>query len=414
MKFKHYRLDEVCSYSKERINIEEFSKKDYISTENMLPDKRGITIASTLPSVKSVAKYSKGDTLISNIRPYFKKIWYGNKDGGASGDVLIFKPNNKLIDSKFLYYFLSQDKIFDYMVKTSKGTKMPRGDKAALMSFPISLPHLNTQRQIAIFLSNLDLKIELNNKIISNLERLSQTLFKRWFIDFEFPNENGEPYQSSGGKMIESELGLIPEGWEVGTADDMFDFAPKTTLKKGEEAIYVEMKNLEPSAVIKEWSLRKFTGSGSKFRNGDTLLARITPCLENGKIGFVDFLAPGSVGWGSTEFIPIRTKKSISSVFSYFYISYEGFKNYAISNLNGSSGRQRVSAATLASYPTIVPNLDIIKKYTDIIEPIMEKMKMNRNENKRLTSLRDTLIPKLLSGEVEIPTESEELDHVQL
>src|SRR5699024_4847332 len=140
-------------------------------------------IDSSLPKAKTVVSYQKGDTLISNIRPYFKKIWFSNTDGGSSGDILVFRANKK-INEIYLYYFLSQNEIFNYMVQTSKGTKMPRGDKEALMQYPIKLPVLEYQKKVSDIFLRIDNKIKLNKSIISNLEELAQTLFKRWFVDF--------------------------------------------------------------------------------------------------------------------------------------------------------------------------------------------------------------------------------------
>ena len=184
------KLQDVAHYSKERIELQKVNKLNYISTENMLSEKGGITEASSLPKVKSLTKYDQGDTLISNIRPYFKKIWYADKTGGTSNDVLVFKTNN-LIHSKFLYYYLSQDSFFDYMTKTAKGTKMPRGDKQALMNIKLNLPSLEEQKAISDIFSSLDERIELNNQMNETLEEMAQALFKRWFVDFEFPNDEG-------------------------------------------------------------------------------------------------------------------------------------------------------------------------------------------------------------------------------
>src|SRR5690625_1170859 len=235
MKFEKYKLEDVCEYVNDRISIDKVTLKNYISTENLLPEKGGKKRASSLPKAKTVVSYQKGDTLISNIRPYFKKIWFSNTDGGTSSDVLVFRSNKK-INAVYLYYFLSQNKVFDYMVQTSKGTKMPRGDKEALMKYPISLPVLEYQKKVSDILSNIDKKIELNNSIISNLEELAQTLFKHWFVDFEFPNENGDPYKSSGGKMIESELGMILEEWIEVQLNDLASHSKESFNPVKEEA----------------------------------------------------------------------------------------------------------------------------------------------------------------------------------
>ncbi|MED4853724.1 restriction endonuclease subunit S, partial [Caldifermentibacillus hisashii] len=224
--WKVVKLEDVCYFGNDKIETKMISLEDYISTENMLPNKGGISIASSLPSTKVVRMYEKNDVLISNIRPYFKKIWFARKIGGASNDVLILKGRNKkILDNKFMYYYLSQDGFFSYVTATAKGTKMPRGDKTAIMNYKINLPTIQEQENIVRILTSLDKKIEINNEINKKLEEMAQAIFKHWFVDFEFPNENGEPYKSSGGEMVESELGMIPKGWNIGVLDELIEIS---------------------------------------------------------------------------------------------------------------------------------------------------------------------------------------------
>ncbi|OTP03295.1 hypothetical protein A5839_000480, partial [Enterococcus faecium] len=211
MKFK---LSDLADYVTEKIDIESIDLDTYISTDNMLSEKQGVSIIEKLPNVKRVTRFKKGDTLVSNIRPYFKKIWFANRDGGCSADVLVFRVKDK-VKPEFLFCLLFQDYFFNRMVLSSKGTKMPRGDKKAIMETSFEITELENQEKISKIFFDFKEKIELNNQMIATLEELAATLFKRWFVDFEFPDENGKPYKSSGGKMVNSELGEIPEGWEV-------------------------------------------------------------------------------------------------------------------------------------------------------------------------------------------------------
>lgn len=200
-------LQDICSYVKTKVETSNYSIEDYISTENMLPEKGGITVASSFPSGK-VTEFQENDILISNIRPYFKKIWKADRRGCCSNDVLCIRANNN-VDAEFLYYLLSQDLFFAYVMSGANGSKMPRGDKQQIMNWEIELPsEKEDQRRIASILSSLDRKIELNNKINADLEEMAQAIFKNWFVDFE-------PFKD--GKFVDSELGMIPEGWKVGT-----------------------------------------------------------------------------------------------------------------------------------------------------------------------------------------------------
>ena len=163
-----YKLSDICHYAKGKIEVSSLDNTRYISTENMLPNKGGITEATTLPSVTQTQEYKQYDVLVSNIRPYFKKIWFADCDGGCSNDVLVFRAN-KGVYPAFLYYVLAEDKFFDYSMVTSKGTKMPRGDKNALMEFEVPDFELNTQIKVAEMLSDIDKKIYVNNEINKNL-----------------------------------------------------------------------------------------------------------------------------------------------------------------------------------------------------------------------------------------------------
>lgn len=161
-------LSEICFYRNERIATNILDNRTYVSTENMLPDKGGITYASSLPTVSQMPKFKCGDTLVSNIRPYFKKIWFAQYDGGCSNDVLVFSAKEN-VDPKFLYYILANDSFFAYSTATSKGTKMPRGDKNSIMQYQIEMVNLSTQKKIAAVLSALDEKIATNRAINDNL-----------------------------------------------------------------------------------------------------------------------------------------------------------------------------------------------------------------------------------------------------
>ena len=161
-------LKDICSYVKERVKVSELTDKTYISTENMLPNKAGITTATSLPNTETTPSFKNGDILVSNIRPYFKKIWKATFDGGCSGNVLVFRAQ-KGFSQNFLHYVLANDTFFDYSMKSSKGTKMPRGDKETIMKYPVPDFSYEIQEIIASILSVLDEKIAVNNQINNNL-----------------------------------------------------------------------------------------------------------------------------------------------------------------------------------------------------------------------------------------------------
>ena len=163
-----YNLSDICEYAKGKIDVALLNEDTYISTENMLPNKGGITSATTLPTITQTQSFLSGDVLVSNIRPYFKKIWYAEFNGGCSNDVLVFRAKAG-VNKRFLYYLLADDTFFDYSMATSKGTKMPRGDKAAIMKYEVPDFKYEEQERIARILEVLDRKIQLNKEINENL-----------------------------------------------------------------------------------------------------------------------------------------------------------------------------------------------------------------------------------------------------
>ncbi|OUQ85785.1 hypothetical protein B5G50_25035 [Brevibacillus brevis] len=306
----------------------------------------------------------------------------------------------------YIYYYFSNPIIQKTIQQFSASSVQPVFNFTSLKKFPIVVPSLEEQKAIASILNSLDNKIELNNVINKNLEEMAQAIFKRWFVDFEFPNEKGEPYKSSGGEFEESELGLVPKGWKLTQLEEVLEINPKRVLKKGERSPYVEMKSIQNNyARVSEYVMREYS-SGSKFSNGDVLLARITPCLENGKTAYVDFLNDNEVGWGSTEFIVLRSRSGISSEFPYFLARSDQFRSHAILSMTGSSGRQRVPESSLKNYRIPLPvTQDLFSAFGGIAKSVLELMKKNDDESYRLIHIRDSLLPKLMSGEIRVPLE---------
>lgn len=404
MEFNKYRLKELAKYKNERIDTNQLTTSNYISTENLLPNKQGKQKANKLPSSKTVKKYTENDILISNIRPYFKKIWQADNIGGISNDVLNITSSNEKISNDYLYYYLSQDKFFQYMTQTSKGTKMPRGDKEAIMEFEIQVPkNVEYQNFIRNLGKLLDNKIKINNEIIENLEELSQTLFKRWFVDFEFPDENGAPYKANGGEMIDSELGKIPKGWIVKSLDEIANYINGLAMQK-----YPSNKE-ESLPIVKIKELKNgFTDENSnrctneipekaKIDNGDIIFSWSATLLvkmwAGGKAGLNQHLFKVTSETFPKWFYYLWTKRYIE-----YFINIANDKATTMGHIN----RKHLSHAKI-----VLPTQLQLENFDKIFHNLLEKQLNTEEEIKRLIELRDTLLPKLMSGEIEIPDDVE-------
>jgi type I restriction enzyme S subunit len=313
---------------------------------------------------------------------------------GGTGIIRLRLPATA-VDAVFLSFVLSTERTYDWIRQHAIGATMPNLNEGVVRGVPVTLPPLDEQRRIAAILGALDDKIELNRKMNRTLEQMAQAIFKSWFIDFD----GHDPKD-----MVDSELGLIPRGWEVKSLAEIIDINPRTSLKVGTSATFVEMADLPTSGCSVTGYIKKdVAGGGAKFRLGDTLLARITPCLENGKTALVDFLGNEEAGFGSTEFIVLRPKGEIPAAWTYCLARSPEFRQHAISNMTGSSGRQRVPADCISNFGMAAPDVITLRRFGEVAGPAFDRIKANADQSRTLTTLRDTLLPKLISGEIRVP-----------
>lgn len=306
---------------------------------------------------------------------------------------LSFKDHD-FLKNKFLYYSLKQLKEQLSMIG-ERGTTYDSVTIEELIKFPIPFPPISEQSRIATVLSWFDDLIENKKRQNEILEKVAMALFKNWFIDFE-PFKNEEfVYNEDLGKEI-------PKGWEVDFINKLIDFDPAEGLVRNRIYPYIEMKHVSVSSMCCEYELKKMSGSGSKFRFGDTLLARITPCLENGKTAFVWFLDPNQVGFGSTEFIVMRGKKDFLMEFTYLLSRTDDFREFAINSMSGTSGRQRVEKEALKLYKIVIPPPPILQSFHSLVEPIFQKIILNQKQIMLIRKIRDRLLPLLVFGKLRV------------
>ena len=261
-----------------------------------------------------------------------------------------------------------------------------------LLGLEVKLPSIEIQKQIAGILSVYDDLIENNQKQIKLLEEAAQRLYKEWFVDLRFPGHENT-------KIVDG----VPEEWNWCKLEDAIQLDPKVTLTKERMKQFVPMSALSTSSMVLDES--QFTettsNSGSKFQNGDTLLARITPCLENGKTAYVSGLKSDEGAVGSTEYIVMRAK-TINSYMVYLLARTDDFRQSAINSMSGSDGRQRVKSDKLKMLDYLHPTSELVEKFENVEEPIFEKIYRLSKQMQQAKQARDLLLPKLMSGEVEV------------
>lgn len=371
-----------CFYNTNRISTN-ISSERYISTENMLPNKGGVCEAANVPS-GTVIEYKVGDILISNIRPYFQKIWRADRNGGCSADVLCIRSKEN-VDSKYLYYLLSQQAFFDYVMSGAKGCKMPRGDKKQIMQWPVTLPPLEEQQRIAGILGSLDDKIELNRRINANLEAQAQALFRSWFVDFE-------PFRD--GPFVDSELGKIPQGWKVGdiyTYMDVIYGAPYksalfNTNKKGYPLIRIrDLKTYSPQFYTEEiLPNTEYVDFGDIVAGMD---AEFVPYIWKGEKGLLNQRV--------CKFIPKYDYVSKYYILSLIRPELEFVQSYKVGTTVSHLGKSDID-----KFKVITPPAEIVKRFSCIVDSFHQQIIKLAKENLNLSTLRDTLLPKLMAGEI--------------
>lgn len=381
--WKECKLGDICDYGKDRIEVSSLDNSNYISTENMLPNRAGITIATTLPTGEYTPSFEIDDTLVSNIRPYFKKIWKATFSGGCSADVLVFKAKEN-VSKEYLYYILADDEFFKYSMTTSKGTKMPHGDKTSIMNYPIKLPPLSTQQKIAAILSSLDDKIELNNKINTNLEQQIEALLLNYLSKRETTSVKLGDYLYIKGRI----------GWKG--------------LKKNEylsESNYriINGETLTKSGI--DWNKAGYI-SEERYTESPEIMLQIGDILLSkdgtiGKIGYVDELElPTSVASGIFV-IRNNNPSVISTTFIYYLLKSKLFDSFIIARTEGSV-IPHLYQKDFMDFEFPLSSPELMTKFEQTTSPMFNQIINNLKENKKLNFLRDSLLPKLMNGEIEV------------
>jgi len=309
-----------------------------------------------------------------------------------------YRANPKVLDPRYLHHvFLSPALRYQFGVHEGSGSVVSHIRVGDCYKFKILLPHLNEQSVIASILGTLDDKINLNLQMSKNLEQIAHSLFKRWFIDFEFPNENGNPYKSSGGRMVDSEFGKIPEGWRVGKLGDIADEKRKNVKVEdlNPETSYFGLEHMPRKSIsLSEWGNANEVSSNKLiFEKGDVLFGKLRPYFHKVGVAPID-------GVCSTDIIVISPEENYYS-FVLSIVSSEKFVEYATQTSDGTK-MPRANWRTLVKYPVVIPDKLTSYRYNEIVSTFVDIMYKNIFECKNLSQIRDSLLPKLMSGKIRV------------
>ena len=408
------RLAEIATYVNEKISSSNITLDQYVTTDSLLQDKRGREYAQNLPPVTTkLIHYQPGDVLVANIRPYLKKVWFADCEGGASSDVLVLRAKNAN-DTTFVYALLMQDSFYDYAMKGAKGSKMPRGDKNQIMryEFPIFSPE--QRKDIGKFITDIESKIAVNRQINDNLEAMAKQLYDYWFIQFDFPNEEGKPYKSSGGKMVWSdELQMnIPHNWVICRLNDYIDknntgdWGNDTPSNNSIEvgcirgADILKLNNL-PRRYIKKNNIAKLLSDWD-------MVIEVSGGSPTQATGRSALITPGTIKRNGgkitcSNFCHAFSFKSYKYSAFFFFAWKMFYVNDTMFNYEGkTSGIKNFMTETFLANKWVMPKQELVDRFFEQIRSIYSQIDANIAENNHLTKQRDELLPLLMNGQVSV------------
>ncbi|WP_229570687.1 MULTISPECIES: restriction endonuclease subunit S [Bacteroidaceae] len=395
------KLSSIADYVTDKISSNDIALREYVTTDCILQNKKGREIATNLPPQSCcLTRYQRGDVLIANIRPYLKKVWFADIDGGASSDVLVFRAKEGHSPS-FLYAVLLQDSFFDYVMQGAKGSKMPRGDKEQILRY--EMPTLScSEESIGTFFLNLDQKIRLNEQINQNLEAMAKQLYDYWFVQFDFPNEEGKPYKSSGGEMLWNDKlkRNIPVGWHCGNLFEIAVFTnglacQKFRPKDDEVPLpVIKIREMHDGISVDTEEVTSNIPESVKVYNGDVLFSW-SASLE------VMLWAYG-LGGLNQHIFKVTSANDFPKSFYYFQLLdyVDVFKKMAEARKTtmGHITQDHLQQSTIA----IPDNKDIADKFEELISPIFKQIVKLQEEISNLIKQRDELLPLLMNGQITI------------
>ena len=403
------KLRDIADYVTDKISSDAIDLECYVTTDSLLQNKAGRETASNLPpQTCTLTFFRERDVLISNIRPYLKKIWMADVKGGCNADVLVLRAKDGHTP-EFLYALLLQDAFYEYAMKGAKGSKMPRGDKDQIMRYEI--PTLSSSEEsIGKLIVSINDKIATNREINRNLEAMARQLYDYWFVQFDFPDENDKPYKSSGGKMVWNERlkREIPENWiveDLSNAAQIFNRATPSTANEfnyGGNIVWITPKDLsDQQCKFVYYGARNISQKGYDSCSTHLLPRHSLLMSSRAPIGLLSISeVPLCTNQGFKSFVP---KEGYDVHYLYYVIKHQLPK---IEQLGTGTTFKEVSREDLMKFPILRIPHSIQKMWQEKTECMAERQYKSVIESDTLKRERDELLPLLMNGQVSVmPTE---------
>lgn len=374
-------LADIAEYVTDKISSNDVSLNNYVTTDSLLQNKRGRECAQNLPPMPcALMHFQPKDILIANIRPYLKKIWFADIEGGCSSDVLVFRAKEGHFPN-FLYATLMQDAFYDYVMKGVKGSKMPRGDKEQIMRYKMPTFSSDEEQNIGKIVVDIEKKLQLSRAINDNLEKMAKQLYDYWFVQFDFPNENGRPYKSSGGAMVWNEKlkREIPKEWDNCTLE-----------------YYLIIKNGRDHKHLGN-GIYPVYGSGGEIRKVDSFIYSGESILMPRKGSLNNIMYVNDAFWSVDTMFYSEMKQPHCAKYVFYSI-----KDIDFTRWDSGTGVPSMTSSTLYSILLVKPDADSLAKFDEIITPLFLMIKKNEMQIVELTKQRDDLLPLLMNGQASV------------
>ena len=407
------KLAEIAIYVNEKISSSNINLNQYVTTDSLLQDKRGRECAKNLPPITTnLTYYQPGDVLVANIRPYLKKVWFADCDGGTSSDVLVFRAKN-INDTTFVYAILMQDAFYEYAMKGAKGSKMPRGDKEQIMRYEIPTFSLEQRKNIGKFIVDIDSKIAINCAINDNLEAMAKQLYDYWFVQFDFPNEEGKPYKSSGGKMVWNEKlkRMIPDGWFSNKLGELIEELESGKRPKGgiDKNLKEGIPNIGAEAISKlgdfDFSKTPYIPYGTKITSGIVRNNDILVYKDGAYVGKTTIYRDGFPYNFTTineHVFLMRTIDPRMQEYLFFTLKKDYFFDIMQNLGKAKAAQPGLNQEDIKGIEILFPSKEVVYRFKETTEPLMARIFNNSKQIERLTKQRDELLPLLMNGQVSV------------
>jgi type I restriction enzyme S subunit len=372
----------------------------FISMDVVVPGRRAVVARQRRVVTGTGSKFQPNDTLFARITPCLEngKIaqYRGDEAGFGSTEFFVLRAKKGVSLPDYVFYFSLNPQFRAAAEKSMAGASgRQRAEISSLADFECEFPPIQVQHRIAGILSAYDDLVENSQRRIRILEAMAHAIYREWFVAYRFPGHEKT-------KFVDSHLGPIPQGWEVKRVPECVDLNPRVVVPRDGEKSFVPMGCLANDSMLITDIESRDGNSGAKFQNGDTLFARITPCLENGKTGFVQFLPDAqAVARGSTEFIVLRSR-TLTPEFVYLLARTDEFRGNAIKSMSGASGRQRVQERCFDGFKIAQPPRALLDSFSAVVAPSFRLIQKLHLQTRNLRRARDLLLPRLLSGQVEL------------